>query len=93
MAIRFNHTLIACRDKEKAARFLAAILGLPDPVPFIVFMCVELANEVSLDFIQADGHEFQPQHYAFLISESEFDEVLARIGQQGLDYWADPSGS
>lgn len=90
MAIRFNHTLIACRDKEKSARFLAGILGLPDPSPFGVFLCVELANEVSLDFIESDSYEFQPQHYAFLISEGEFDEVFARIVERRLDYWADP---
>ena len=31
------------------------------------------------------------QHYAFLLSEEEFDEVFARIRQRRLDYWADPA--
>ena len=31
-----------------------------------------------------------PQHYAFLIGEHEFDEIFDRIGERGLDYWADP---
>ena len=31
------------------------------------------------------------QHYAFLISEDEFDRVFARIRERGLPYWADPS--
>jgi len=31
-----------------------------------------------------------PAHYAFLVSEAEFDEIVARITERGLDYWADP---
>jgi hypothetical protein len=36
-----------------------------------------------------DG-EMTPQHYAFLVSESEFDEIFARIRDRRLPYWADP---
>ena len=50
---------------------------------------VELDNGVSLDF--ADDHgPAHPQHYAFLVSETEFDEIFARIRTRGLTYWADP---
>ena len=31
------------------------------------------------------------QHYAFLVTELEFDEIFARIRQRALTYWADPS--
>jgi catechol 2,3-dioxygenase-like lactoylglutathione lyase family enzyme len=31
-----------------------------------------------------------PQHYAFLVSESQFDEILGRIKERGLEHWADP---
>ena len=45
---------------------------------------------MSLDF--ADDHGAPvPAHYAFLVSEAEFDEIFARITERGLDYWADPS--
>jgi catechol 2,3-dioxygenase-like lactoylglutathione lyase family enzyme len=89
MAVRFNHTIIAARDPEASARFLAEMLGLPDPVPFGPFQAVKDINGVSLDFARAD-HEITPQHYAFLISESEFDEVFGRIRERNLPYWADP---
>jgi hypothetical protein len=50
---------------------------------------VHLHNDVSLDL--ADDHgAVSPQHYAFLVSETEFDEILGRITQRGLPYWADP---
>jgi hypothetical protein len=40
--------------------------------------------------IQAHGGEPVLAHYAFLVSEAEFDEIVARITERGLDYWADP---
>jgi catechol 2,3-dioxygenase-like lactoylglutathione lyase family enzyme len=92
MSAQLNHTIVWCRDREKSAAFLTDILGLPPARPFGPFLVVELANGVSLDFYQAEEKP-QLQHYAFLISEAEFDEVFARITEQGLQYWADPHRS
>ena len=36
--------------------------------------------------------EITPQHYAFLISEDEFDAIFGRIVERGIDYYADPAG-
>ena len=54
------------------------------------FHIVEVDNDLSLDFHDVDG-DIASQHYAFLITEPEFDEVLGRIHARGLDYWADPA--
>src|SRR5213593_2710246 len=89
MTVQLNHTIVWARDKRKSARFLSGMLGLPTPTRFGPFMVVELGNSVSLDFHDSEG-EIASQHYAFLISEDEFDEVLVRIRAHGLDYWADP---
>ena len=35
-------------------------------------------------------HSIRPEHYAFLISETDFDAILGRIRERGLDHWADP---
>ena len=88
MAVLLNHTIIPVRDKKESAEFLAEILGLDPPVPFGPFMCVETANEVSLDF--DDRWEVARSHYAFLVSEDEFDAIFARVTARGLRYWADP---
>lgn len=90
MAVKLNHTIVHSRDKRAAAAFLAGVFGLPAPKPFYHFLVVELGNEVSLDFLDADGMEVQTQHYAFLVSEREFDEIFGRIKARGLTYWADP---
>lgn len=33
----------------------------------------------------------RPQHYAFLVSEKEFDRIFGRIEGRGQEYWADPA--
>lgn len=54
------------------------------------FSVVALGNNVSLDFMEKAG-AIATQHYAFLVSDSEFDAVLDRLRVRGLDHWADPS--
>jgi catechol 2,3-dioxygenase-like lactoylglutathione lyase family enzyme len=89
MAIQLNHTIVRVRDKQESAAFFAEILGLPEPTAYGPFLVVELSNEVSLDF--ADDHgAASPQHYAFLVGESDFDDIFERIKQRDLPYWADP---
>jgi catechol 2,3-dioxygenase-like lactoylglutathione lyase family enzyme len=90
MSVRFNHTIVHSRDKKESTTFLADILGVPAPRPFSHFLVVELANGVSLDFIDAGDTEVIPQHYAFLIDEADFDPIFARIRARGLEYCADP---
>ena len=65
------------------------MLGKPEPKRFARFLVVELDNGVSLDFADTE-REITPQHYAFLIEEPDFDAVLGRIHERGLDHWADP---
>ncbi len=88
MAIEFNHTIIAARDKIESANFFAEILGLPFPTQFGPFMVVKTANNVNLDFMST-SKEIQPRHYAFLISEADFDSVFQRITDKNIPYWAD----
>ena len=92
MTVQLNHTIVWSRDKRKSSAFLTEMLGLGKPTRFGPFLVVELGNGVSLDFHDTDN-EIASQHYAFLISEGEFDEVLGRIRSRGLDYWADPGQS
>ncbi len=53
---------------------------------------MSLADGVTFDFanVPPDVGEIQPQHYAFLISEAEFDAAYAKIQRYRLDHWADP---
>src|ERR1041385_7571104 len=88
MAVQLNHTIVAARDENASATFLSQMLGLAPPVRLGHFAAVRV-GDTSLDFSKTDG-EIHPQHYAFLVSEAEFDEIFARIRERGLAYWADP---
>jgi catechol 2,3-dioxygenase-like lactoylglutathione lyase family enzyme len=90
MPAQLNHTIVWCHDKHGSSAFLSEILGLPEPTPFMHFMVIALDNGVSLDYMEKSG-DIALQHYAFLISETEFDSAFARIKEKGLNYWADPA--
>ena len=90
MAVELNHTIVAARDKQASAEFVATILGLHVGTQYGPFIPVETGNGVTLDFADSEGGAITPQHYAFLVSEEEFDAIFARIEERGLEYWADP---
>jgi extradiol dioxygenase family protein len=89
MAVQLNHTIVRVRDKAESASFLAEILGVDEPTSFGPFLIVQVDNDVSLDFA-GDHGPVNPQHYAFLVSESEWDAIFDRIRERDLPYWADP---
>lgn len=89
MSVELNHTIVWCRDKQRSANFLTDILGLPEAVPFGPMLVVRLSNNASLDFYN-ERDAICPQHYAFMLTEPEFDKVLSRLNERGVQYWADP---
>jgi len=89
MTVELNHTIVAAHDKKASAQFLADIMGLEVSPPYGPFIPVAIPNGVTLDYMDTDG-AITPQHYAFLVSEEDFDEIFARIEAAGLTHWADP---
>jgi len=51
-------------------------------------------GDTSLDYMEVREYtgssEVTSRHYAFLVSELEFDEIFSRIRERNLPYWADP---
>jgi catechol 2,3-dioxygenase-like lactoylglutathione lyase family enzyme len=88
MPIELNHTIVHAHDKHASARFLADVLGVPVGPEAGPFVMVQLANNVTLDFMDAES--VRPQHYAFLVTEDEFDTAYGRLLDTGADRWADP---
>ena len=87
MAVELNHTIIPATDKWRSAKFLADILGLEAGPEWSHFVPVRTSNGVTLDF--AEAAEFRRQHYAFLVSEQEFDTALSHIKHAGIAFYAD----
>lgn len=91
MSVQLNHTIVHSRDNRESAEFLAHILDLKVGAAWGPFIPVELSNGVTLDYATVPAAEsIAVQHYAFLISEAEFDAAFARIYESGIPYWADP---
>ena len=89
LPIQFNHLLIFAHDKHESAHFLTSLFGLPDPTPAGYFLAVDVDNAVTLHYGEP-GVDFISQHYAFLVSDEDFDAILNRIRERNITFWADP---
>lgn len=87
MAAQLNHLIIPAGDKTKSARFLADILGLEVGPEWGPFLPVRTDNGVTLDF--AEDEKVESRHYAFLLSDSDFDAALGRIRDTAIKFYAD----
>lgn len=88
MAITLNHTIVPSHDKEAAATFFARIFGLTYDGPVGHFAPVQVNSTLTLDFDNRD--HFERHHYAFHVSEEEFDQIFGRIQAAGLRYGSGP---
>src|SRR6266540_7555938 len=89
MSVQLNHTIVSVRDKRESATFLAEILGVGEPTTYGPFLIVQVDNEVSLDFADDQGPVY-PQHYAFLVSEADFEgrSEERRVGKECRSRWS-----
>ena len=88
MAIVLNHTIVPAHDKAAAARFFADIFGLEVDAPMGPFAPVHVNEGFTLDF--QDREEFEWHHYAFRVSEDEFDVIFQRLKAAGIAYGSGP---
>jgi catechol 2,3-dioxygenase-like lactoylglutathione lyase family enzyme len=90
MAITLNHTIVPARNKEAAARFFAEIFGLRfDAPPGGHFAPVRVNDTLTLDFADAPV-PIASHHYAFHVSDAEFDAILQRVKAAGLAFGSGP---
>jgi catechol 2,3-dioxygenase-like lactoylglutathione lyase family enzyme len=88
MAITLNHTIVPARDKISAARFFAEIFGLAFDGHADYFAPVRVNETLTLLFDDDTG--FESHHYAFHVSDGEFDAIFGRIKQAGIAYGSGP---
>lgn len=91
MTITLNHTIVPCFDKEASADLYCRLFGFEKLGKFSRFTVVRVNDTLCLDF---DSREkFESNHYAFKVSEQEFDEIFARLEAEKLNYGSGPSES
>lgn len=89
MAIVLDHTIVPAHDNESSARFFARIFGLTYEGPASHFAPVRVNETLVLDFDTRTTFDWH--HYAFKVSEAEFDEIFQRVRGEGLAYGSGPS--
>ena len=88
MAILLDHTIVPARDKLASAKFFANIFGLNVKPGEGYFAQVQVNDSLTFDF--ADEPDPKSHHYAFHISEAEFEEIYERVKSKGLPYGSGP---
>jgi len=86
-----HHLIVAVSDRDAAAAFFVDLLGLRPPWENGFFQSVQLDDHVVVNFA-APPVEIQSQHYAFLVSDAEFDRIQQRFDRESTPYTADPPG-
>lgn len=89
MTITLNHTIVPATDKAASAEFLARIFGVPFEGVRGHFAPVRVNDTLTLDF--DDRRPVESHHYAFHVSDEEFDAILARVKEAGLAYGSEPA--
>ena len=97
MTIRLDHTIVPAKNKIASAEFFAEIFGLT--VKRGHFAQVQVNESLTLDFADEaepwGGPGFDPRagqshHYAFHVSETEFEAIFGRVRAKGLPYGSGP---
>ena len=89
MAITLDHTIVPARDKNASAEFFAKLFGLTYDGPMGPFAPVRINETLTLDFDDR-RQGFEVHHYAFHMSDAEFDAIFGRIKDAGLTYGSQP---
>ena len=85
MTIQLDHTIVPAHDKEASARFFARIFGLSYHGPMSHFAPVRINDTLTIDF--DNWEQFEHHHYAFKVSEAEFDGIFDRVKAERIAVW------
>jgi catechol 2,3-dioxygenase-like lactoylglutathione lyase family enzyme len=95
--MQLNHTIVPAHDKEVSAKFFAEIFGLSYDgagpttlrvVPVSHFAPVKVNDQLTMDF--DNSSEFKSHHYAFKVTNAEFDSIFSRLQASGNAYGSEP---
>ena len=86
--MNLDHTIVPATDKEASAKFLAKIFGLKYEGSMGHFAPVRVNDSLTLDF--DNSGRFESHHYAFRVSDEEFDSIFERVKAEGIAYGSEP---
>ncbi|MGO2521569.1 VOC family protein [Specibacter sp. AOP5-B1-6] len=89
ISAKFNHTIIASKDRLEAAKFYRELIEASEAASWGPFTNITLDGGVMLQFAEPPV-EIQMQHYAFLVDDELFNRAYSRLVRWGVSHWADP---
>jgi len=99
MTIHLDHTIVPAKDKIASAEFFAEIFGLTVKPGPGYFAQVQVNDKLTFDFADEPerwgGPGFDPRigrshHYAFHVSDAEFEGIFDRVKAKGIAYGSEP---
>jgi len=100
MTIRLDHTIVPTKDKVASAKFFAEIFGLKVKPGRGYFAQVRINKSLTLDFSDEpedwggpdhlDSETGPSLHYAFHVSDAEFEAIFSRVKAKALPYGSEP---
>ncbi len=99
MALVLDHTIVPAKDKVASAEFFAEIFGLMVKAGQGRFAQVQINESLTFDFADepeprsgpgSDPRTGRRHHYAFHISDTEFEAIFGRVKAKGLPYGSGP---
>jgi catechol 2,3-dioxygenase-like lactoylglutathione lyase family enzyme len=87
MTITLNHTIVPARDKTAAAKFFADIFDRKRARTGH-FAPVRVNKTLTLLF--DDDDKFESHHYAFHVTDREFDAILRRVKKAEIAFGSAP---
>ncbi len=88
MEITLNHTIVPAFNNVESAKFYEHIFGFEFVKEWGHFAVVKVSSTLTLDF--QNKEDFSSIHYAFKVSDEQFDQIFARIQNSGMAYGSEP---
>ena len=89
MEITLNHTIVPAYDNVKSAKFYERIFGFKFLKVWGHFAVLKVNSTLTLDFVNTK--DFSKMHYAFKVSEKQFDGIFGRIKGEEIVYGSGPN--
>ncbi|MEH6534635.1 MAG: VOC family protein [Photobacterium frigidiphilum] len=88
MEITLNHTIVSSHDNISSAKYYERIFGFEFIQEWGIFAVVKVNQTFTLDFMNES--DFSSQHYAFKVSDKQFDEIFDRVKNESIAFGSGP---
>ncbi|MDC9728012.1 MAG: VOC family protein [Methyloprofundus sp.] len=88
MEITLNHTIVPAYNNVVSAKFYEAIFGFKFVKEWGHFAVVTVNSTLTLDF--QTKKDFSSLHYAFKVTDEQFDLIFNRLQKAHIKYGSEP---